>query len=252
MKIFMDLKLRRLPEIDLANTLLMDKVSKRRQLLRFARGSGFWSYDPARSAVSTVFNASNPLGLELEKVSDETILKIVERSCKKKVQRDSCLEVTKLLIEFRNRHVERAVERRIPSLAIGDRGRVQFASSVLYMSDGVPCVPFFDHRRNNGLTANGRYSAFSMMHQSVRVPDPDLEAIDLSIIQFKQRPKEVRSYQVHKASDLGKELLSFDQILELIEETYSIWVEVQEEVFAGKRRAEPSKGDDRQHRFYGI
>ena len=249
------MKLRRLPEIELANVLLMERRAKKAHLTRFARGRAFWSYDPARRATATILNAQTPLGLALKRVPDEEIIRQIKRACTHPKQLLSCVEVVRLLMGYRDRAIDRAVERRFPTVAIGRVGTVRFADNLIYQESGRSFVPFLDHRRGSGLTQIGRLGAFSMMHQSVRVPDPDMSDVDLAIIQFAQAPGRVRTYQVHRASALSQSLLTFDELQEAIEETHLVWLEVQQEEAARRGQATPDAEAEeagRQWRFKGF
>ena len=130
-----------------------------------------------------------------------------------------------------------------PSLGIGSLGRVRYWTNVVFEFKARLTVAYFDHRREHGLTALGRKVAFSLMHQQIRVSDPELSNADLMIVQFKQAPSEERGYQIYLASELMEPLFSFDELQEMISETYEIWAELESLKTGTGRRSK--KRDDK-------
>ena len=63
------MKLRPLPEIDLARIAPQPTEMKWSMLRSFKTGGGSWSYQPAREQVFNIFNPANPMGLRLREPS---------------------------------------------------------------------------------------------------------------------------------------------------------------------------------------
>jgi len=99
---------------------------------------------------------------------------------------------------------------------------------------GRPLIPFFDPRRSRHLTALGRRFTFSMMHQAIRIADPDLAEVRLGIFQFEALDDGSRSVRLRTDEEIG--LYDFDELDGMIRETYSIWGEVLAEREAETRR----------------
>jgi hypothetical protein len=66
-------------------------------------------------------------------------------------------------------------------LSIGQK--VVYWHSLVLVADHIPIVPFFDPRRSVRLTPEARRFVLSMMHERVRVADPDFEKALLAIFQ---------------------------------------------------------------------
>lgn len=217
------MKLRRLPETDLARIAPLPADEKRRALRSFNSGGGSWSYDPARAQNFNIANPINPLGLLSERPSIEKIRQLVSSSCTCDAQKDSCLEVVDLFETWFRGNASGAVERAVPSMAIGSLGLVRYWENFFVRLDERNSFLFIDYRRKKGLTAAARKFVFSMMHQQIRLSDPDLFDANLLILQFPQW-KTGRSIVDHHVND--SDLYSLTELGAMIDETYTIWLEV--------------------------
>jgi len=92
--------------------------------------------------------------------------------------------------------------------------------------EGAPLVIFIDPRRGKRLTAEARRFVFSMMHEHIRVANPDFTAARLGVVQFGDAADDQRP--VTLSTDEGVELFGFDQLDQMVRETYDIWREVSE------------------------
>jgi hypothetical protein len=95
-------------------------------------------------------------------------------------------------------------------------------------------IPFFDPRRSRGLTVVGRRFVFSMMHQAIRVADPDLATVGFGIFQFASGDEGARVLRLRTEESVT--LYDFAELDEMIRETYAIWIEVLAEREAEDRR----------------
>ncbi len=128
----------------------------------------------------------------------------------------------------------RAREQEIRALPLSLDLRVEYWWPFVMLVGGSPLIPFFDPRRSRRLTVLGRRFAFSMMHQAIRVADPDLADIRLGIFQFDASDDVSRPIRLH--IDDGVSLYRFDELDEMIRETYAMWAEVLSEREAETRR----------------
>ena len=233
------MKLRPLPEIDLARIAPLPTKEKWTQLRSFKSGGGFWSYKPARDQVFNVFHPSNPMGLKVAKPSLLDIENSIRQASKCDAQEQSCLEVTRLLSSWAEKNAGQAVERPCGSMAIGQIAQVRYWNNFVFLHDEKPTFAFLDHRRGNPLTKLGARFALSMMHEQIRVLDPDFSDAKLLILQFpqiKQDPRYVRESWDHEF-----ELFGIHDLQSMVEETYEIWRQVNEDRAEQRPRA---AGDD--------
>ncbi|MBM7405003.1 MULTISPECIES: type VI toxin-antitoxin system SocB family DNA replication inhibitor toxin [Sphingomonas] len=228
------MKLRRLPETDLARIAPLAADEKRKALKSFTSGGGSWSYDPARAQNFNIVNPVSPLGLLSKRPSMEAIRKLIANRCTCDAQEDSCLEVVDLFEEWYRRNATGAVERAIPSMAIGSLGLVRYWENFFARVRDQNTFLFIDYRRQKGLTKAARKFVFSMMHQQIRVSDPDLHDASLLILQFPQW-KSGRSIVDHALLD--DDLYSPSELSKMIDETYAIWLDILSE----RKTAEPVK-----------
>lgn len=73
-----------------------------------------------------------------------------------------------------------------------------------------------------------------MMNQAIRVADPDLAKVRLGIFQFDALDDGSRVVNLH--TDEGVPLFDFDDLDDMIRDTYAIWLEVLQEREADARR----------------
>lgn len=228
------MKLRRLPETDLARIAPLSVDEKWKALRSFNSGGGSWSYDPARSQNFNIANPINPLGLLSARPSIEKIRGLVSTNCTCDQQEDSCLEVIDLFEAWYRDSAIGAVERHIPSMAIGSLGLVRYWENFFARIDGCNTFMFIDYRRQKGLTSAARKFVFSMMHQQIRISDPDLFDANLLILRFPQW-KHGRFITADFAAH--DDLYSLSELSDMIDETYAIWLKV----LAEKKMAEPKR-----------
>jgi len=80
----------------------------------------------------------------------------------------------------------------------------------------------------------------SMMHQQLRLPDPDFSEAGLLVLQFPAPGRDERI--IVENWDSQFELYRFDELQEMVTETYDIWRAINEERVSSERRR--AAGDD--------
>jgi hypothetical protein len=113
--------------------------------------------------------------------------------------------------------------------------KLSYWSPAVVAIDGKPCVVFIDPRRTKALTGDGRRFVLSVMHERIRVADPDYENVSLAVLQFRARGEAPRETKIH--FDSGVRLFSFDELDRMVQATYAMWKEVWEERVETRRRA---------------
>lgn len=107
---------------------------------------------------------------------------------------------------------------------------VGYGQSVCYwwnfytLLDGEPCFVFVDPRLTAPLTREGRNFALSLMHERIRAADPDFARARLLVAQFGKADPGRRLIRLFDAADA--DLFSFDELNEMIDETYRLWIDV--------------------------
>ena len=227
------MKLRRLPETDLARIAPLPSFEKRKRLEAHKLTGGAWSYDPAKAKQFTLANPANPLGLRSRAPSIEQVQADLAKNCYAKDQLESCSEILDLFSGWLSAEVQDAYEARLPDMAVGSLGNVRYWENFALIIDGRPTFMWSDCRRQRGLSRVGRKFAFSMMHEHIRVGYPDYYDAGLCILQYPSMDDGSRYVKAHFATD---DLFDFAELTAMVEETYALWSEVLEE-----RRYEPPK-----------
>lgn len=228
------MKMRPLPDTDLARIAPLPEDMQRRSLEKMKGGFAPFSYSPFRTYYHDIFNVQpalfGPVGM--------TDWKVVEQNIRRKSKSDEeCaynLLVARGLHDYvvRERIMGRAQDFR--PMQMGAGGRVSLWCPMILEVDSRPLVPFIEPRRTYGLGADGRRFAFSMMHEHIRAADEDYAEVGFGIIKFGDSDGQRRPVTLHK--DDGVKLFSLDELEMMVATTYRIWREVLDEREADTRR----------------
>lgn len=224
------MKIRRLPEIDLARIAPKPTDEKRIALERFKVGQSkiTITYKPVRAKFADIFNVQPDMFASAD--PDPTVWPVLERLIRAKAMSDdeynANLLVAKGLYEFAMANALRSRFHDFFSLSLSVGKKVEYWLPMVTALDGVPLVVFIDPRRGQRLTAEARRFVFSMMHEHIRVANPDFDEVRLGILQFGKVVGDQRPVKFW--TDTGIALFSFEELDQMVRETYDIWREVSE------------------------
>ncbi len=216
------MKIRRLPNTDLARFAVMSTDAKWHALRHHKAGWAKFSYQPVRKLIPDLLNAKVGFFERADKTPFYQIEKLLWKNCKRG---DYELKQNLLIANAIRLMVERTnVEAKCESfgefpLRIGDSTR--FWEHMITRLDGGYVVPFFDFRRQKGITGTSKKFVFSMMHEHIRVANPDYESLGLAIMKFPTIDEESRGYSFDICNE--DKLFTFDELDMMIRETYDIW-----------------------------
>jgi hypothetical protein len=220
------MKIRRLPEIDLARVATLPTDQKRRALEQFKLGHPTITYKPVRARFADIFNVQP----DMFAVADPTTWPVLERLIRAKATSDDeCsanLLVAKGLHDFARSNALRSRSQAFFPLSLSVGEKVEYWLPMVMALKGVPLVVFIDPRRGKRLTSDARRFVFSMMHEHIRVANPDFSGARLGIVQFGDAVGDQRPVKL--STDEGVDLFDFDQLDQMVRETYDIWREVSE------------------------
>jgi hypothetical protein len=220
-------KIRRLPEIDLARISPLPKDQQRKHLEQIRYGRPPLSYGPFRSCFHDILNVRPEMFGPVSVTDWRVIDTLLRRKCCSEQERDANIYVARGLHEFaRETKMLGRAEEFFP-LAMGVAPPVTYWLPMVLSFEGCQLVPFIDPRRSRGLTHAGRRFALSMMHERIRAADPEYEAVRLAIFQFKDVNEDRRNLVIH--TDESIQLFSFDEMEAMVRVTYELWREVWEE-----------------------
>lgn len=231
------MKTRLLPDLDLARIAPLQTDQKWNALKQMKLGHPPYSYQPMRRALLEILNVdAGPLGM-VPRAPWAQIAEEIAKRARSDHEELANLAVANALYGFADDHLIAGQRHEFFPLAVGLTGKVSYWVPAVISMDGRPTIPFIDPRRAKGLTKEGRRFAFSVMHERIRVADPDFSDVELGIVQFDtqmQGERVVRMPKLYTASDV--ELFEFDTIDAMVRETYEIWHAVLSERDAEARR----------------
>jgi hypothetical protein len=234
------MKIRRLSEIDLARFCATPAAWLERDLISYETGGGSWSYNPARSSAPDALAARTELLGEIPCPTWPQLKDQIARLCKYgQVQVDANQQVTKALFDSRVELEWQSAKVLMGQMSIGFGENVRYWHDVVVDDGAGPFVPFFDHRREHGVTnAEIRRIVFSMQDAWVRARNPDLAAARLAVVRF---PKCGNERTLSIDFDEGVELLTYDELNQRVQNVYAVWARVCRDR-ADKRRGSGGSG----------
>ncbi|MCW1752982.1 type VI toxin-antitoxin system SocB family DNA replication inhibitor toxin [Rhizobium acaciae] len=228
------MKIRPLPDIDLARIAPLPTDMQRSQLSQLRNGRPPFSYNPLRSSFHDLFNVQPAMFAPVVATPWAVIEDNIRRKARTVEEIDANLAVAKGIYEFA---LERGVVGRSQEffpLQMGSGRKVSYWLSMVLAMDDTPFVPFIDPRRSRGLTKEGRRFAFSMMNERIRAADPDYAEVRFAIVQFANGEDGIRTPVIR--TDEGLELYSLTELEGMVSATYELWREVCEDRERDTRR----------------
>ncbi len=221
------MKIRPLPDIDLARIAPMQRDQKYRSLFAFKEGRPPYSYEAVRRCSFDIYNIQPEMFGPAERTAWSVIDHDIAKFAKKEEAIIANRNVARSLYNFSSEHDLIGKEIDLFPMKIGGGRRIVIWNSVLLNMDGRLLVPFLDPRKSKGLSELGLKFAFSVMHEHIREADPDFDKVVFGVFKFPAEKSGSRKAQLVLEDDFGK--FSFDQLDEMVAETYEIWIEVCEE-----------------------
>ncbi|MFL9824703.1 type VI toxin-antitoxin system SocB family DNA replication inhibitor toxin [Rhodoplanes sp. SY1] len=237
------MKTRPLPETDLARIAPLPADLKRAQLEHLRLGRPPYRYAPVRKSFADLLNVHSGLFGELPRTPFNLIADVI-RSCSRSDDEEIAnLRVAEALYNYTVEQKISGRKHEFFPMALGIGEKVVFWHSLVLALNSRPLVPFIDPRRQQTkLTKAARRFVFSMMYERIRVANPDFAHVTLGILQFTTPDTGPRKPILY--TDDGVELFSYDQLEDMVRETYAIWHEVcAERVAEARKRAAGGSGD---------
>lgn len=232
--------MRPLPEIDLARIAPLSRDEKRRALQQVQLGHPPYSYAPVRATISDVLNVQSDLIGPMPATPWDKIQKTIQKRSRTDAEEQANLRVAEGLFNFVQ--AREIVGRRLDifPLQLGIGTKVVFWQPIVLTLNDRAIIPFLDPRRAKGLTANGRRFVFSVMHERIRAADPDYADVTLAVVQFTRTEEGSRTPVIF--TDETIKLFTFDELDQMVQETYELWTEILEERTAETRRRSAGGG----------
>jgi hypothetical protein len=220
------MRIRRLPEIDLARIAPLPSDQKRRALEQFKLGHPTIAYKPVRARFADIFNVQPGMFAAADPIAWPVLERLIQAKAMSDDEYDANLLVAKGLHTFAQDNALRSRSQGFFPMSLSVGEKVEYWLPMVTALKGAPLVIFIDPRRGKSLTAEARRFVFSMMHEHIRVANPDFATARLGIVQFGEAVAGQRPVKL--STDEGVELFGFDQLDRMVRETYDIWREVSE------------------------
>lgn len=221
------MRIRRLSEIDLARISPLERDEKLHRLRELKSGRPPHTYNPLRASLGDILN----LQPEMFPGGGSTPWAQISTDIKKKAASDKeaqfNLAVAEALYDFGTANDAKSFRNPISSWNVGYGQVVRYWWNLYTVLHEQPWFLFVDPRLTAPLTKLARRFVFSLMHERIRSADPDFAGAQLVVAQFDKAEKGKRSIRLYHAEDV--ELFTFDQLNEMIDETYKLWIEVLQE-----------------------
>ncbi|MFI4975060.1 MAG: hypothetical protein ACHP84_11020 [Caulobacterales bacterium] len=232
------MKIRRLPETDLARIAPMARIEKRRALERQSTGFTQLTYDPVRAATLDILNAQSPLLGSTSDTPWSVVERAIRRASRTTNESESNVGVGHLLYDFVREQGMRATQVAFSAFQTRIGDSVRYWSNAVVVHDGSLVIPFADYRRTFRLTDSGKRFAASIMHEAIRRMNPqDLGDAQLGVFQFPQvAGTDDRTITLSIVPDT--DLYSAEELAAMIADTYLMWAEVLQARAAEVRRGE--------------
>src|SRR5260370_39057186 len=219
------MKIRRLWEIYLARISPLDSGEKRHRLRLLRLGRPPHTYGPLRGQLGDILNLQPEMfGSSTEVTPWETISAAIVKTAHHDAEAKFNLAVATSLYGFALEKDIRSYRKPISPWPVGYGQSVSYWWNLYTVLEDQPCFIFADPRISNPLTRDGRKFVLSLMHERIRVPDPDFAKSRLVVAQFGKGEGGARTIRLFDAAEV--ELFNVDQLNEMIDETYKIWIEV--------------------------
>jgi hypothetical protein len=231
-----------LHDIDLARIAPRALELQRKQLEQIRHGRPPFSYNPLRGCFHDIFNVVPEMFGPVAPSEWSAVECRLRYKCKTEDELKANLLVARGLHQFAVEAQMLGRAQEFFPLAMSAGQKVNYWLPIVLSLDGKPLVPFIDPRRSSrGLTQDARRFVFSMMHERIRVADPDYESVALAIFQFDDGDGERRSPKLY--TDEGVELFSLDEMEAMVATTYNLWRDVCEgREIEARRAAAGSRG----------
>jgi hypothetical protein len=233
------MKMRRIPETDLARIAVLPESDQRGPLKYLKSFRPPHTLNPFRRAVPDIMSLQYELLGRTSEASWEAVKNSICSSNESDDGKEKNLEVAKALFEYSRENEIVSYDKPIARWPVGFENSVEYWQQFYSVWGGRGTFVFFDPRLSNPLTKQAMRFVLSMMHERLRVDDPDFSSLGLAIFKFGQGEGATRTVRIHTDEDF--KLFTRDELNEMITTTYRLWAE---ELSARREEARRATGTD--------
>jgi hypothetical protein len=234
-------KIRPLPDIDLARIASLPKEQQRKPLEQMRDGRPPFTYGPLRTCFHDIFNVQPEMFGLVEPTAWPIVEGRLQAKCRSAAELKANVAVARGLHDFATTAHMLGRAQEFSPLSISTGQRVSYWLPMVLSHEGQALVPFIEPRQSRGLTRAARRFVFSMMHEHIRAADPDYEAVRMAIFQFSDPNGNARSPILY--TDENVELIALADLEAMVSYTYALWQDIcQERDMETHRRAGGAHG----------
>jgi hypothetical protein len=226
-------KMRPLPDTDVARLSPMSREEKRLALQRMKISRPPHTYHPLRNNASDIMN----IGTGLLDAGSRTPWSIIKENIiaegTSASESNLNFRAGEALYAFAEEHKLRGRRYDISPLPIGVSEKISYWFNAAIAVDGIATLLFMDPRQTEKLSADGRRFVFSAMHQRC-LAYPDLVGIRFGVIQLAKRGGSSRAVEFF--TNEGIDLIDFATMDAMVRELYDMWRDILEEREEDARR----------------
>ncbi len=227
-------KTRQLPITDLARIATLHPSERLHQLKQVKSGGGFGSYEPTRRKLPDIVNR-HPGAFESKRAGWSQIESDIARMSKSDHEERMNKTAARSIFDYCVAHGVEARELDGFPLSFGIGVKLRCWSPALFVYPDRITIPFFDMRRTYRLSRDAVRFMFSVMHIALRENNPDYAEVQSEVLRLKDEPER----NIRVISDQRMRLFTYDELEQMVTETYQLWHAVLDE-----RAAKAAKAND--------
>lgn len=217
------MKMRRIPETDLARIAGRPEDEQRLLLQRLKGFKPPHTLNPVRRAIPDIMNVQYDLLGRSTPTSWNVIEAAIHSSKESDDGKERNIAVAKAIYNFVAESGVVSYDKPALRWPVGFGNSVEYWQQFYSVWEGRASFVHFDPRQSSPLNGYAMRFAFSMMHERLRVEDPDFSDVDLTIMRFGVADGGERFVKLFNAREFS--LYTRDHLNEMITHTYRLWAD---------------------------
>lgn len=215
----MPTKITRLSSTDVANISVLPFEKKRSSLEAIETPRVTWGYQPVSDGLPKILLADTPMFRDLPKGDDEQLIRQIGQSCRRgAAQAEANMAVARAIVEWRNKNSVRGVVVS-PEPLRTTADTLRFSADVAAVFEETVYILNLDCRSSMHLSVEGKEFMKSLIHHTARIGD--LREAKVAILRTPKAGDGTRRAILEEL--VGEPQYSLDDILRMVNETYSVW-----------------------------
>lgn len=213
------MKITRLTSIEVANACALPFDKRKEYLLSIEKSKVYWGYSPVIAALPKLLFAEAELFGDLPLGDKKSLLDQIGKTCTSGAkQRNACVEVSRAILEWaETNEIKSRIYHHEPLRLSVDT--LRYCADLALIRDGQLFVISLDPRSSLTLTVGGKEFIKSLIHHTALLGD--LRSAKAALLRTPSIGKGQRKAVFEELN--GTPNLDLEEILERVNQTYSIW-----------------------------